>query len=323
MARKSGGFYCLLWPSLQFCLARANVRYGAGDSCAAGFRPARVENLPLTTGLAATQDVVLEVGAVQEAVEVSATAVQIEARSSDMNTVVTTRPVAELPILGRDPLSFAALAPGVIPTQGRCPETDRECTFRVYSDRKGIRRNLRPLRIRALYKFQLPFGSGIRGALCQFEPRHIGADRFHIQRGFSSTAFRPATTSMSRRLGSGRTLRSTSNTGSSRTSPCRHMPPLTINLGLRREYLTPYAEKFGQIGYFDFNGTEPLTGQKGVFGLTEPGGYQENSQCWNFSPRIGLAWRAANKTVIRAGAGTPGWWWDPQTDCTIRITTGA
>jgi hypothetical protein len=85
----------------------------------AGFRPARVENLPLTTGLAATQDVVLEVGAVQEAVEVNATAVQIEAQSSDMNTVVTTRPVAELPILGRDPLSFAALAPGVIPTQGQ------------------------------------------------------------------------------------------------------------------------------------------------------------------------------------------------------------
>ncbi|HZT38432.1 MAG TPA: TonB-dependent receptor [Bryobacteraceae bacterium] len=84
-----------------------------------GFRPARVDNIPLTTGLAATQDVTLEVGAVQEAVEVSATAVQIEAQSSDMNTVVTTRPVSELPILGRDPLSFAALAPGVIPTQGQ------------------------------------------------------------------------------------------------------------------------------------------------------------------------------------------------------------
>lgn len=84
-----------------------------------GFRPAKVDNLPLTTGLAATQDIVLEVGTVQQAVEVSATAVQIESQSSDLNTVITTRPVAELPILGRDPLSFAALAPGVIPTQGQ------------------------------------------------------------------------------------------------------------------------------------------------------------------------------------------------------------
>ncbi|MEO7146035.1 MAG: TonB-dependent receptor [Bryobacteraceae bacterium] len=85
----------------------------------AGFRTARVGNLPLTTGLAATQDVVLQLGTVQQAVEVNATAVQLEAQSSDMNSVVTSRAVAELPILGRDPLSFAAVVPGVIPTQGQ------------------------------------------------------------------------------------------------------------------------------------------------------------------------------------------------------------
>lgn len=77
-----------------------------------GFRTAKVENIPLTTGLAATQDVVLEVGTVQQALEVSATAVQLEAQSSDMNSVVTTRTVAELPILSRDPLAFAAVVPG-------------------------------------------------------------------------------------------------------------------------------------------------------------------------------------------------------------------
>src|SRR5262249_32842300 len=59
----------------------------------------------------------------------------------------------------------------------------------------------------------------------------------------------------------------------------------------------------GQIGYFDFNGIEPATGQKGVFKLIDPGGYQENPQKKNFSPRVGLAWQAAPKTVIRAGAG--------------------
>jgi hypothetical protein len=73
----------------------------------------------LTTGLAATQDVVLEVGMIQQALEVSATSVQIEAQSSDLNAVVRTRPIAELPILSRDPLAFAALAPGVIATQGQ------------------------------------------------------------------------------------------------------------------------------------------------------------------------------------------------------------
>jgi hypothetical protein len=84
-----------------------------------GFRSVKVDNIPLTTGLAATQDVTLEVGAVQQAVEVNAAAVQLESQSSDMNAVVTTRSVAELPILSRDPLAFAAVVPGVIPTQGQ------------------------------------------------------------------------------------------------------------------------------------------------------------------------------------------------------------
>src|SRR6202007_421088 len=77
------------------------------------------DNIPLTTGLAATQDVTLEVGSVQQAVEVSATAVQLEAQSTDLNSFLTPRAGAELPILGRDPLSFSAVVPGVIPTQGQ------------------------------------------------------------------------------------------------------------------------------------------------------------------------------------------------------------
>ena len=84
-----------------------------------GFQAFRVDHIPMTTGLAATQNVTLQVGTLSQAVEVSATAVQLQAQSADMNAVVTSRPVAELPVLGRDPLSFAALVPGVIPTQGQ------------------------------------------------------------------------------------------------------------------------------------------------------------------------------------------------------------
>jgi outer membrane receptor protein involved in Fe transport len=87
----------------------------------AGFRAAQIQNIPLTTGLAATQDVVLEIGTLSQAVQVSASAVQLQAQSSDMSSVITSRPVAELPLLGRDPLAFAALTPGVIPTQGQQP----------------------------------------------------------------------------------------------------------------------------------------------------------------------------------------------------------
>ena len=38
---------------------------------------------------------------------------------------------------------------------------------------------------------------------------------------------------------------------------------LTLNLGLRYEYTSPYGEKWGNIGYIDANGIEPITGGKG------------------------------------------------------------
>jgi hypothetical protein len=84
-----------------------------------GFRPRRVTNIPLTTGLTATIDAILEVGQVAEAIEVQASAVQLEAQTSSLGKTVETRRVVELPLLGRNPLQLAALAPGVIPSRGQ------------------------------------------------------------------------------------------------------------------------------------------------------------------------------------------------------------
>nr|MDQ2900347.1 carboxypeptidase-like regulatory domain-containing protein [Acidobacteriota bacterium] len=84
-----------------------------------GFRSSKIQNIPLTVGLTATVDVTMQVGTVSESVEVQASAVQLEAQTSGVGTVINTRPVLDLPLLGRNPLSFAALAPGVIPTSGQ------------------------------------------------------------------------------------------------------------------------------------------------------------------------------------------------------------
>ncbi len=75
---------------------------------------------------------------------------------------------------------------------------------------------------------------------------------------------------------------------------------LTLNLGLRYEYLTPYAEKHGQVGWIDFDGIEPITGEKGVFKFIEPNGYQSDPNKKGFAPRVGLAYRLDEKTVVRA-----------------------
>ncbi|MDQ2777277.1 MAG: carboxypeptidase regulatory-like domain-containing protein [Acidobacteriota bacterium] len=75
---------------------------------------------------------------------------------------------------------------------------------------------------------------------------------------------------------------------------------LTLNLGLRWEYTTPYAENFGQIGDFNPTAIDPVTGLPGVFQPIKPGGYQENPQYKHFEPRVWFAWQLNNKTVIRA-----------------------
>jgi hypothetical protein len=76
---------------------------------------------------------------------------------------------------------------------------------------------------------------------------------------------------------------------------------LTLNLGVRWEYITPYAEKFGQIGDFNPTAINPTTGLPGQFQEIKPGGYVENPQRKHFEPRIGLAFQLNKKTVIRSG----------------------
>ncbi len=78
---------------------------------------------------------------------------------------------------------------------------------------------------------------------------------------------------------------------------------LTLNLGLRYEYTTPFSEKWGRIGNFDFGGTEPVTGAKGTFKFVGPGEYLWNPNKKNFGPRVGLAYSLDPKTVIRAAGG--------------------
>jgi hypothetical protein len=84
---------------------------------------------------------------------------------------------------------------------------------------------------------------------------------------------------------------------------------LTINLGLRWEYEQPRTERYNRFGTFDFDapfpiavptlpnlrGTLRLAGQDG-----EPRG-QFNSTWMNFGPRIGMAYRVNNSTVVRSG----------------------
>jgi hypothetical protein len=81
---------------------------------------------------------------------------------------------------------------------------------------------------------------------------------------------------------------------------------LTLNLGLRYEYQTPWVEKNDQLTFFDPDATDPLTGRKGLLRLVARDGssrYQTDPDRNNIAPRIGFAWRFEEKMVLRGGYG--------------------
>jgi len=86
----------------------------------------------------------------------------------------------------------------------------------------------------------------------------------------------------------------------------RVLPKLTLNLGVRWEYQTPWIDRFDHLAFFNPDATDPLTGQKGLLQFVAQdidSRYQSDPDKNNFAPRVGLAWEVAPKTVIRAGYG--------------------
>jgi len=82
---------------------------------------------------------------------------------------------------------------------------------------------------------------------------------------------------------------------------------LSFNFGLRYEYISPFSEANNQLVNLDINPT--ITAVSPVFpGTSGPftGGFPITviePDRNNFAPRIGIAWKASKKTVVRSGYG--------------------
>jgi hypothetical protein len=95
-------------------------------------------------------------------------------------------------------------------------------------------------------------------------------------------------------------------------------PSLTLNYGLRWEYLGPVREAYNLINHFDLDKNQIVTGQGQVYDLNNSTGllqqtgtlppYRDNYAAIysNFAPRAGFAYRLHGRedTVIRGGFGT-------------------
>ncbi|HEU0122474.1 MAG TPA: TonB-dependent receptor [Bryobacteraceae bacterium] len=78
-------------------------------------------------------------------------------------------------------------------------------------------------------------------------------------------------------------------------------PGLTLNLGVRWTYFSPYKTKWEQQSQFDPTATDPITGRMGA--ITHPKGAIGKRDLNNFQPRVGLAWNFNPKWVYRASFG--------------------
>lgn len=83
---------------------------------------------------------------------------------------------------------------------------------------------------------------------------------------------------------------------------------LTLNLGFRYEYETPFTERFNRLSNFDPYAAVPLTGVPGLHGaLTFVGvnqsRYDSTAYANHFEPRFGFAWHVLRNTVVHGGGG--------------------
>ncbi len=78
---------------------------------------------------------------------------------------------------------------------------------------------------------------------------------------------------------------------------------LTVNLGVRFEYQTPFKERYNQLAYFDPSATEPVTGLKGVLLATSSSHRYPSDPNKNWAPRVGVVWNFLPNTVFRAAYG--------------------
>ena len=89
----------------------------------------------------------------------------------------------------------------------------------------------------------------------------------------------------------------------------RWKPRWTINYGVRYEYTGPYTEANGQMANLDVNSTltavapvNSFNNYTGTFSGAFPTSLV-NPDWNNVAPRVGVAWRATNRSVVRFGYG--------------------
>jgi hypothetical protein len=98
---------------------------------ATGFATKSVENVMVSTGQVVNGNIALEIGKAGEVISVAAEAVSVDTARQTVDSVVTAKDIAEVPLFSRNFLELAALAPGTLIRDGGSIDPTKERAYRV------------------------------------------------------------------------------------------------------------------------------------------------------------------------------------------------
>ena len=148
---------------------------------AAGFRKFSSAKFALTVQQQATIDARLEVGAVNETVEVSASAAQVNTTIANLGQVIDNDTIVSLPNLARNPMAFTYLTPGVVGSGGRPGDSNTNFVA------NGSRNSTSDVLLDGVTVVTVEQNSGITDL--KYSPAVDAVQEFKVQTNFFSAEF--------------------------------------------------------------------------------------------------------------------------------------
>jgi len=146
-----------------------------------GFKKFSSGRFTLTVQQQATVDAVLEVGAVSETVEVSGAATMVNTTIANLGQVIDNETLVSLPNIGRNPMSFTYLTPGVVGSGGRAGDNNTNFVA------NGSRNSTSDVLLDGVTVVTVEQNSGVTDL--KYSPAVDAVQEFKVQTNFFSAEF--------------------------------------------------------------------------------------------------------------------------------------
>ena len=146
-----------------------------------GFKKFSSGRITLTVQQQATVDAILELGQMSETVEVSAAAAMVNTTIANLGQVIDNETIVSLPNIGRNPMSFTYLTPGVVGSGGRAGDTNTNFVA------NGSRNSTSDVLLDGVTVVTVEQNSGVTDL--KYSPAVDAVQEFKVQTNFFSAEF--------------------------------------------------------------------------------------------------------------------------------------